>query len=145
MPHISCYFYICSGKHLLEFKLYPSHGSLLLNAVFSLVSRRFEYTDTCENVCCNIRNVKSNYFYCIASQRLPPSVRVFQFSAETSMVEEQESLGSCSLVSTILSLCPPKLLETPHYSLEMKLHSHFVLFIFKTNRDSNLRPPTQSH
>ena len=33
--------------------------------------------DIFENVCCNIRNVKSNYLKCIASQSLsPPCVRV---------------------------------------------------------------------
>ena len=66
------------------------------------------------------------------------------------MVEEQESFGSCSHVSAYdifppLFLCSPKPPENPHYSLEMKLHNHFVLFIFKTNRDSDLRPLKQSH
>ena len=63
------------------------------------------------------------------------------FTYETSVFEEQESLVSCSLVPAYdsfppLFLCSLKPLENPHYSLEMKLHSHFVLFIFKSNRDS---------
>ena len=47
--------------------------------------------DTFENVCCNIRNVKSNYLKCIPSQCLSPPC-VFFFTYETSMAEEQKSL-----------------------------------------------------
>ena len=61
---------------------------------------------------------------------------VCSFSYETSMVEEQESLGSCSLVPAYdifppWFLCSPKPLENPHYSLEMKLHSQFVPLFLK--------------
>ena len=229
--HISSYFYVHgSSKDLLEFKAYPSHGSLLLNTVFSLFREDLSirilvkmYVATYErwSPLFVLRYFTVFITFCVCS-----------FSYETSVVEEQESLCPCSLVPTISlltsfhwtkkwiyikfaqhkydaelcllrskpvanavnaifgtiftlvckygskygiycvcyrfaleqtvlhhicavqiwckstfssSVCSPKPLENPHYSFEMKLHSHFVLFIFKTNRDSNLRPLKQSH
>ena len=46
---------------------------------------------TLENVCYNIRNVKSNYLKCIASRFLSPPKFVYYFSYQTSMAEEQKS------------------------------------------------------
>ena len=46
---------------------------------------------TLENVCYNIRNVKSNYLKCIASRCLSPPKFVYYFSYQTSMAEEQKS------------------------------------------------------
>ena len=52
-------------------------------------------TDTFENVCSNIRNVKSNYLKCIASQCLsPPCVLFFLWNFDgrrAYLAEEQES------------------------------------------------------
>ena len=52
-------------------------------------------TDTFENVCCNILNVKSNYLKCIASQCLsPPWVLFFlwNFDGRRTRVYQQTSL-----------------------------------------------------
>ena len=126
---ISSCFCICSSKTFWSLNYTPA--TILCCETLSFLGSWLEYTDTCEDVCCNRRKVQlfEMHFFTLFI-----TVLVCYFPYETSMVEDESLPVHVPVSLRYFSVVPlfPKTYGRPSLFRDEIIHcQHFALFILK--------------